>query len=150
MSRVFYDSKLAKFLLFDGYTTIMLFGFIFTKYKKLMPSTLRHEKIHCKQYEDCLIAFLLPFILLGILHSWWWMILYPLMFYILYGIEWAISMIYNTIRMLIVDKRFHPIRANDKTYYASAFEMEAYDNEGKIDYLKTRKRFAFIKYYGKV
>ena len=36
-----------------------------------------------------------------------------------------------------------------KGYMNISFEREAYANENNLDYLKTRKPFQFIKYYGK-
>lgn len=41
--KVFYENWFAKLILFGGYTTIMLFGFIFTKLKELSETTIRHE-----------------------------------------------------------------------------------------------------------
>lgn len=150
MGKVFYNSKLAKLLLFGGYSTIMLFGFIFTKKDSLRPSTLRHEMIHVEQYKECLTAFIFPFALFAVFNSFWWIIVYPLMYYIMYGIEWLISFIYNVCRNIFIKEKLSLSEINNKAYHTLAFEMEAYDNEGKEDYLETRKGFAFIKYYGKV
>lgn len=150
MGKVFYNSKLAKLLLFSGYSTIMLFGFIFTKKDSLRPSTLRHEMIHVEQYKECLTAFIFPFALFAVFNSLWWILIYPLMYYIMYGVECLISYIYNIFKGIFTKQKFSWEEINDKAYNASAFEMEAHDNEGKEDYLETRKGFAFIKYYGKV
>jgi len=35
-----------------------------------------------------------------------------------------------------------------KGYMNISFEKEAYANENNLDYLKTRKPFQFLKYYG--
>ena len=150
MGKVFYNSKLAKLLLFSGYSTVMLFGFIFTKKDSLRPSTLRHEMIHVEQYKECLTAFIFPFALFAVFNSFWWILIYPLMYYIMYGVEWFISFIYNICKNIFIKEKLSLSEINNKAYHTLAFEMEAYDNEGKEDYLETRKGFAFIKYYGKV
>ncbi len=38
------------------------------------------------------------------------------------------------------------IKYNHNTYRNLSFEREAYENEGNLDYLKTRKFWAFLKY----
>jgi hypothetical protein len=53
-----------------------------------------------------------------------------LLFYIWYGLEWF-------IKLFIYGKR---------AYYHLSFEIEAYYNEDNLDYLKTRKHYAWIKY----
>jgi hypothetical protein len=35
-----------------------------------------------------------------------------------------------------------------QAYYNISFEREAYDNEGDVEYLNTRRYFAFLKYIG--
>jgi hypothetical protein len=51
-------------------------------------------------------------------------------FYVWYALEWYIkSLKYNTL-----------------AYENLSFEREAYNNEEKLDYLKTRKNWSFIKY----
>lgn len=47
--KVFYESKLAKWLLWQGYSTITLGCFIFTKKSKedMKQSTLNHEGFMC-------------------------------------------------------------------------------------------------------
>lgn len=72
------------------------------------------------------------------------------MYYIMYGVEWLISFIYNVCKNIFIKEKLSLSEINNKAYHTLAFEMEAYDNEGKEDYLETRKGFAFIKYYGKV
>ncbi len=53
-------------------------------------------------------------------------------FYILYFIEWL-------VRLLLYRDAY-------KAYKNLSFEREAYEHESKLDYLKNRKPFAFIKY----
>lgn len=56
--KVFYESKLAKMLLWQGYSTITLGCFIFTKKTKeeMKQRVLNHEAIHVRQWEECMIA----------------------------------------------------------------------------------------------
>ena len=56
--KVFYESKIAKWLLWQGYNTITLGCFVFTKKSKeeMKRSTLNHEAIHVRQWEECMIA----------------------------------------------------------------------------------------------
>jgi len=42
--------------------------------------------------------------------------------------------------------RLAQYRNHDKAYYNISFEREAYDNEKNLEYLKTRPRWAWIKY----
>ena len=51
-------------------------------------------------------------------------------FYLWYGIEWIIER----------------IKFGKKAYRMNSFEMEAYENMKNLDYLRTRKRFAWFKY----
>lgn len=55
-------------------------------------------------------------------------------FYLLYILEWIIR---------LIRFRFN----NSKAYHAISFEQEAYHNMYHPDYLKSRKRFSFIKYF---
>lgn len=36
-----------------------------------------------------------------------------------------------------------------KGYYNISFEKEAYENDNNLEYLKTRKRYSFLKYFKK-
>jgi len=53
-------------------------------------------------------------------------------FYIWYIIEWIIR--------LILIKNSH------KAYKMISFEVEAYKNQDNLDYLKTRKKYDWIRY----
>ena len=55
--------------------------------------------------------------------------LWYIFFYLWYIIEWL-------IRLFMKGNAYRNI----------SFEREAYNNENDLDYLKTRKRFAFLKY----
>lgn len=144
MTMIFYDSKLAKCILFGSFQTIMLFGCIFTKNKTLSLCSQRHETIHVRQYFETLIVGALVFGLLGYLLSLWLWLIIPFTYYAVYLAEWAISCLFHIVKGDVRNTW------NDRAYHASAFEMEAYGNEDNPYYLKGRKLFAFVKYYGKL
>lgn len=58
---------------FGNYTTINLFGILFTKNKKLSKRTINHERIHTKQMKEMLFIF----------------------FYLWYGIEYIIIRLFH-------------------------------------------------------
>ena len=53
-----------------------------------------------------------------------------LLFYIWYGLEWCIKFLLH----------------GKQAYYHLSFELEAYYNEDNLNYLYTRKHYAWIKY----
>lgn len=83
--------------------------------KKLSTIDLIHEKIHTEQMKELLY---IPFYILYILE---------------YIIRWCISF----FKMSLPDSH--------KIYRSISFEQEAYQNEENMDYLKTRKRYNWIK-----
>ena len=146
MKTIYYNSKLAKLLLFGSYHTIMFFGFILTKRKELSETTKRHERTHRRQFFECMEIAAIPSVLLAIHVSPWWLLLIPLLYYILYLAEWLISFVYH----LFTDSKIGGGKVNANAYRASAFEMEAKFNQDNPNYLEERKWGAWIKYYGKV
>lgn len=128
MKTIYYNSRLAKLLLFRGYTTIMLFGFILTKLNELKPSTLRHENIHRRQYVECAMLSLPLVFLLCWLVSCWFLFLVPTFYYILYVGEWLVRLF-----------------RSGNAYRNISFEKEAYQNNP--GYLSERKCFSWMKYY---
>lgn len=142
--KVFYESKVAKWLLWRGYSTITLGCYVFTKRSKeeTQPTTLNHEAIHVRQWTEltvlsatlCLLGFLfgnMPFT--GIFIS-------PFIFYVWYGLEWFIRLAVLCTKTDDDDTLF------SKAYHAVSFEREAYGNALNTDYLRTRKPFGFIKF----
>lgn len=97
MKTIYYNNKLAKLILFGGYTTIMLFGFILTKLKELSEATIRHERTHQKQFFECMEIAAIPSVLLSLYVSAWWLLLIPLFYYILYLAEWFVSFVYPPV-----------------------------------------------------
>lgn len=146
MKTIFLDNWFAKFILFGSYHTIMFFGFILTKLKELSETTIRHERTHQKRFFECMEIAAIPSILLAFHVSAWWLLLIPLFYYILYGVEWFISLAYH----LFTDERIGGGKVNANAYRASAFEMEAKFNQDNPNYLKERKWGAWFRYYGTI
>lgn len=146
MKTIYYNSKLAKLILFGSYHTIMLFGFILSILKEITAETERHERTHQKQFFECMEIAAIPSVLLAFHVSAWWLLLIPLFYYILYGVEWFISLVHH----LFTDERIGGGKVNANAYRASAFEMEAKLNQDNPNYLKERKWGAWLHYYGKI
>lgn len=144
--KVFYENWLAKAILFKNYGTMMFFGFIITKHASLPIEAQREERIHQLQFKECMEIATIPAVFLSLYVSWWWLLLIPLFYYILYGVEWFISFVYH----LFTDERIGGGKVNANTYRASAFEMEAKFNQDNPNYLKERKWGAWFRYYGKI
>lgn len=154
---IFYDSWLAKLILFGDYHTIMLFGAVFTKKTALTGRVIRHEKTHQVQYLEVMTVSVLLLLLTDIvlaccgvsektvnLMLWLTILVPPFVYYILYGLEWLVSFIH----WFFSKKKKSVVEANGKAYRNSAMEMEAKFNENVSGYLLRRKAFAFLKYYG--
>ena len=86
-----------------------------------------HESIHLQQELDFVFGCEKLYILGGCI------------FYILYFIEWLIKAIISLFTGFKI-----------KAYYSISFEQEAYKNQKDLNYLKTRKRFSWIKNIFKV
>ena len=146
--RVFYKSKLAKWMLWQGYSTITLGCFVFTKKSKAEMKTrvLNHEAIHVRQWEECMIAsmVLLTLVMSVTGFNVWMYMLCPLWFYLQYGLEYAVSRVYHSF------KGIHGADGNKISYGNSAFEMEAKSNEEIDHYQDVWRPFEFARYYGKI
>lgn len=152
ITKVYYNSWLAKLILFEGYSTITLGCFIFTKEDYLPDHVLNEEMIHSRQWQDCLaigilisviLASVLPFSITRMIT----LLLFPVVFYyILYVMEYIVSFIHHFFSTKDKDVK----AANKKAYYASAMEMEAKENRRDLGYLNTRQFCAFLKYYGRL
>lgn len=154
---IFYNSLLAKILLFKGYSTVMLFGAVFTKKTALTDRVIRHEKTHQVQYLEVMTVSVMLLLLTDIilvcsgvgektvnLMLWLTITVPPFVYYILYGVEWLVSFIH----WFFSKRKKSVVEANGKAYRNSAMEMEAKFNENVSGYLLRRKAFAFLKYYG--
>lgn len=146
--KVFYQSKLARWLLWQGYSTITLGFFVFSRLsREEMPKrVLNHEAIHVRQWKELTIAsaVLMTVIMLFTEFNPWLYLLCPLWFYLQYGIEYLFSRVYHLFRGLRGNA------GNRISYNNSAFEMEAKSNESIDGYLEVREPFEFVRYYGRI
>lgn len=103
---------ISKYLIPKGYVGLALFPFVFLKTKELRyhKNLINHEKIHLRQQLELLV---LPF-------------------YIIYGMEFLVRMLYY--------------RNWKNAYRNISFEREAYENEKNLDYLKSRPFWEFLRY----
>lgn len=146
MKTIYYNHRLAKLILFSGYHTIMLFGFILTKLSKLTPSTVRHEETHQRQYVECMILSLSVALPLCWFVSWWFILFIPTFYYLLYLDEWLVSFAYH----LVADWKKGLTEINHMAYKSISFEREAKMNQESKYYLNERKPFAWFRYYRKI
>ena len=102
----------------------MIFGCCFTRFKYLEGWEEMELQIHARQYTECFYLALLPALVLSVWLSWWWMIVPFVTYDILYWLEKAF--------------RSH-----------SVFNWEAVENCGDTLYLRKRKSYAWMKWYGK-
>ena len=122
--------------------TLCPFG-IYVKLEYLTrQKTINHESIHWQQQLEMIVVGAIIAIITGILllslgvSSLWLLTLlaFPfLFFYLWYVIEWFFRIFIN----------------GNKAYVSLSFEREAYGNADNMDYLKTRKPFAWLKYMRK-
>ena len=122
---IIYNSLLAKtFLNRKKRHYFMIFGCCFTRFKYLEGWEEMELQIHARQYTECFFLALLPALVLSVWLSWWWMIVPFVTYDILYWLEKAF--------------RSH-----------SVFNWEAVENCGDTLYLRKRKSYAWMKWYGK-
>ncbi|WP_294141563.1 hypothetical protein [uncultured Sanguibacteroides sp.] len=136
--KVFYNNWLAKNILVSRCNRIMLLGFCFTKEDYLNTEEIYHERIHVRQWIECIILGIVVCLLLHVTDyfSWWFLFFVPILYYILYGIEFIMRLIIS--------------RDAKIAYENISFEKEAYRNENNLLYLNSRRFLAFLKYRGKV
>lgn len=137
MKKVFYESWIAKHLLFASYTTITLFAWVFTKWseKEARQSTINHECVHARQWIELAIASGL-LIWLGMLlfgYSAWWLLLSAMTFYIWYVLEFVVKWFYGSIM------------GNYNAYKNISFEREARLSEKDNNYLENSGYFGWLK-----
>lgn len=123
--------KYSKWLPLSNYYAITIFNNLIRrekyKNKPISKITYNHESIHLQQELDFVFGYEKLYILGGCI------------FYILYFIEWLIKAIISLFTGFKI-----------KAYYSISFEQEAYKNQKDLNYLKTRKRFSWIKNIFKV
>lgn len=122
---------------FKGYLAMCVFPFIFVRKdaRNLTVKDINHEKIHgMQQIETHIVALILAILLAAVgLFSWWWVLVSPLVYFALYGLEYIIRWICYGF-----DTR--------EAYRNISFEQEAYLNENDFTYIKNRHLFASWKY----
>ena len=122
-----------KLIPFGRYTTINLFGILFTK-KDITKKINNHEKIHTVQIiEMAVVSAILISIIIFIANiSFWWIFASIPSYYVWYCVEYMIICIMHD--------------SQSCSYHDVSFEEEAYNNDDNLDYIPTRKPFAWIKY----
>lgn len=145
MRRIFYNSRLAKYLLWSGYSTVMLFGYVLTKVSEPLSFRIkRHESIHAEQYgEVTMLSFLVALVLQIIFGGGWWFVPVPVMYYVLYFLEASITWCFR----LVTDGWKSAARM---AYEYSMFEQEARAGEGDVGYVESRRFCAFLRYFGRI
>ena len=122
---------------FKGYLAMCVFPFIFVRKdaRNLTVKDINHEKIHgMQQIETHIVALILAVLLAAVgIFSWWWVLVSPLVYFALYGLEYIVRWIcygFDT----------------SEAYRNISFEQEAYLNENDLTYIKSRHLFASWKY----
>lgn len=122
---------------FKGYLAMCVFPFIFVRKdaRNLTVKDINHEKIHgMQQIETHIVALIFAVLLATVgLFSWWWVLVSPLVYFALYGLEYIVRWIGCGF-----DTR--------EAYRNISFEQEAYLNENDLTYIKNRHLFASWKY----
>ncbi len=141
MKKVFYNSWLAKAILFSGYSTITLFAWVFTKCKELSQAVINHECTHARQWVELAIAsgWLLWIGMLIFGYSAWWLAASAVVFYVWYGLECLIRAVIACI--MKKDEVWHT------AYRMVSFEQEARLAETDSNYLENSHYFAWFKLY---
>lgn len=145
MRRIFYNSRLAKYLLWSGYSTVMLFGYVLTKVSEPLSYRIKqHESIHAEQYNEVtMLSFLVALVLQIIFGGGWWFVAVPFVYYAIYFLEAAITW---AIRLCTHGWR----EAFDRAYTNSMFEQEARDWESVPGYVESRPLWAVLHYFGRI
>lgn len=141
MKKVFYNSWIAKKLLLDGYSTITLFTWVFTKWSEneAAQSTINHECVHARQWVELAVAssVLLWGGMLVFDYSAWWLVLSSLTFYIWYVLEYLIRRLIGLFRGCENGQKM--------AYRKVSFEREARLAEKNNNYLENSAYFAWLK-----
>lgn len=141
MKKIYYDSWMAKMLLF-GCHTITIGPFVFSKKKedKMTQETKNHECTHARQWMEITVlsGIILLVMVLASGLSPWWMLLSGITYYLWYVTEWLVRVIIYLSQPK--DKR-------KSAYKMISFEREANENEHDLNYLENCRYFSdWIKY----
>lgn len=140
MKKVFYNSEIAKIILMDGYSTITICAWVFTKYKTLRQGVVNHECTHARQWIELTVLFGL-LIWIGMLifnYSAWYLAISATIFYLWYGLEYLVRRFIGL---------FSSRRNKQKNAYREvSFEQEARLSENDNNYLENSHYFAWMKF----
>lgn len=131
MKRFYENSKIAKALLFEGYSTIAIGWFVFSKLEKIPQRTKIHETIHALQWTEVTSVAFVLIACFSWLISPYWLLISPFLYYIMYVIEWLVRL------------------PSGDAYRNISFEREAFDMQHKVQYPYERDLFSWIKYLKK-
>lgn len=122
---------------FKGYLAMCIFPFIFVRKdaRAIKTTDINHETIHGRQQIETHVVALLLLAIMALvgLFSWWWVLTFPLMYFALYGLEYAFRLVIYGF-----DARL--------AYKNISFEQEAYLHEDDLIYLNNRNLFASWQY----
>lgn len=122
---------------FTGYKAMFFFGILFVRGEAVIDEvTMNHERIHARQLWEIIFAFLPFWILMTFIISPWILLFAPWSFYLWYVIEWLIR---GLLKITKIDK------SSISAYRSLLFEREAYANQNNMEYLTSRKLFAFLR-----
>lgn len=137
--KVFYNSCIAKvFTMIKDYSTVMLFGAVFTEDSSVSERTIYHEQAHAVQYRTLFCAGLVLALIVSLFTelSWWSvsLILIPVMlFYVWYVIEYIIRLLlyrnhYRAYRNIVFEReavalQFEYQKPEAERKYATAFSF---------------------------
>lgn len=140
MKKIYYDSWLARMLLF-GCHTITLGPFVFSRKTadEMTQETRNHECTHARQWMEITVSagILLLVMVLAFGISPWWILLSGIVYYVWYVLEWLVR---------VVIYRFRPEDKSKSAYKMICFEREANDNERDPNYLENCRYFSWIEY----
>lgn len=121
---------------FQGYKAMALYFWIFVRNSckgRFTAIDSNHEYIHIEQQMELSVVGLVLTIALFLVGLSWWSLLALPIYLWWYILEYLIRIpIYGF--------------STNKAYKGISFEKEAYANETNLDYLRTRKRFCWLKY----
>lgn len=122
-----------KLIPFGTYTSINLFGIVFTK-EDMTEKSINHERIHSVQlFEIALVSAIIIGLIVYLTNaSYWWLLMSLPIYYVWYCFEYMwVSIMHNK---------------QVCAYEDISFEEEAYANDDDLNYIRTRKPFAWFKY----
>lgn len=121
---IIYNSLLAKLFLRKGKDAFMLGGIVFAKKRMLEFTEEMEMRIRQKHFFECVGMIFVIACLLAFFISWWFLLLIPLNYYLIYWLE----------KLL---------------FGSSTFDREAKENCYDALYLRKRSSYAWLKYYGR-